>query len=412
MPKIKTKYKPLYTSKKRYFILTGGRGSGKTFGVMDLVIRLMEEVGQGILFTRYTMVSMDKTIIPLFTSYISQVADINNYNITKKGIINKRTGSFIMFSGIKTSSGDQTGNLKSLPNITTWVIEEGEDYNDEDSFTDIDDSIRSDKTQNRVIWIQNPSTQEHFIYQKFFKESYTLKTVNGFTYQSSTHEDVEHIHTTYLDNLENLDKRKVEQWEKLKESNPKKYQHKYIGAWLDKAEGVIFENWVEGEFDTSLPYGYGQDYGFSVDPTTLVKLAVDKNNKKCYWHEAYYSDKSLGTNGIYDVNINNIDNPNDLIVGDSSEDRLIFDLKRLGLNIIKCEKGSGSIKAGITSMEDYQHIITPTSHNIKKEFNNYIWNDKKSGIPIDDYNHAMDAGRYIFRKLTKNSGTWGSSKIV
>ena len=56
-----------------------------------------------------------------------------------------------MFSGIKTSSGDQTANLKTLPNITTWINEEGEDYNDEQSFEDIDDSIRTEGMQNRVI---------------------------------------------------------------------------------------------------------------------------------------------------------------------------------------------------------------------------------------------------------------------
>ena len=111
MPKISVKYRPLYTSKKRYFILTGGRGSGKTFAVQDFLIRLLEQVGQGILYTRYTMISVDKTIIPLFKEYIGKVANVNNYDITSDSIINKRTKSFIMFSGIKASSGMQTGRL-------------------------------------------------------------------------------------------------------------------------------------------------------------------------------------------------------------------------------------------------------------------------------------------------------------
>ena len=134
MPNIVSKYKPLYTSEKRYFLLTGGRGSGKTYVIQDLLIRLLEQIGQGILYTRYTMVSVDQTIMPLFVAHIESIADINNYDVTKKLIRNKRTGSFILFSGIKASSGDQTGRLKSLPNITTWVIEEGEDFNDENAF--------------------------------------------------------------------------------------------------------------------------------------------------------------------------------------------------------------------------------------------------------------------------------------
>ena len=101
MPNIVSKYKPLYTSKKRYFLLTGGRGSGKTYVIQDFLIRLLEQVGQGILYTRYTMVSVDQTIMPLFVAHIESISDLENYDITKKLIRNKRTGSFILFSGIK-----------------------------------------------------------------------------------------------------------------------------------------------------------------------------------------------------------------------------------------------------------------------------------------------------------------------
>jgi len=404
MIKINSIYKPLYTSKKRYFILTGGRGSGKTFAVQDFLIRLLEQVGQSILYTRYTMTSVEKTIIPLFAKHIELISDPKKYTITKKLITNNVTGSSIMFSGIKTSSGDQTGNLKTLPNITTWVIEEGEDYNKEQSFIDIDDSIRTKGIQNRIIWIQNPTTKEHFIYKKFFAKSHTIKSLHGFTYQQSTHKEVEHIHTTYHINITNLDAKKVQQWEQVRKENPKKYQHKYIGAWLDKAEGVIFDNWQEGEFNNSLPYCLGQDYGFSIDPTTLIKIAVDKKAKKMYWHEEIYTTDSLGTAEIYELNKSRLRAKNDLIIADSAEGRLIKDLSKMGLNIRPCKKGPGSVSAGLTSMQDYTHIITPQSTNIKTEFNNYIWNDRKAGIPIDAYNHAIDAGRYAFSYLTNKSG--------
>ena len=416
MVRIRKKYQSLYTSKKRYFLLTGGRGSGKTFAVQDFLVRLLEQVGQGILYTRYTMTKVESTIMPLFKTYIGLVSNINKYHITGTKIVNKKTGSFIMFAGIKTSSGDQTGNLKSLPNITTWVIEEGEDFNKENSFDDIDDSIRSKDIQNRVIWIQNPTTREHFIYQKFFENTYkTVEIENGgsyidgdgetkrFTYQYSTHPDVEHIHTTYYDNIENLNQLKVANWEKTKTTNPKKWEHKYGGAWLDKAEGVIFENWIEGSFDNYLSHAYGQDFGFSVDPTTLIKCAINERKKHVYLHEEFYSThlngKQMGTDDLYNVDSSRIYSQNDLIVADSQEGRTILDLQRMGLNIEECEKGPGSVKAGILALQDYQLIITPASTNIKKELNNYVWNDKKAGIPIDDYNHAIDAIRYVFRKL-------------
>ena len=404
--KINSKYKPLYTTDKRYIIVTGGRGSGKTFAVQDFLLRLLEQKGQGVLYTRYTMTSVDKTIIPLFCKHIEKVSSFDRYEITKQRIINKVTGAFILFSGIKTSSGDQTANLKTLPDITTWVIEEGEDFDNEKSFVDIDDSIRSKDIQNRIIWIQNPTTREHFIYQKFFEGNYVNQNISEagprFTYQKSIHQNVEHIHTTYLDNKENLNHEKVQQWEQTKVKNPDKYQNKYLGAWIDKAEGVIFDNWTEGDFDESLSYCYGQDYGFSTDPTTLIRVAICNKTKRVFVHEEFYQSIPLGTNDIFDVNLHRLKSKNDLIVADSAEQRLIYDLHMKGLNIEGAVKGPGSIQAGITSLLDFQIVVTPDSHNIKKELKNYCWNNKKAGIPIDDYNHAIDAIRYASNKLINN----------
>ena len=397
MPKIKSKYKPLYSSNKRYFILTGGRGSGKTYVVQDFLVRLLEQVGQGILYTRYTMSAVEKTIIPLFTKHIELVSSLKKYNITKTFIENKETGSFIMFSGIKTSSGDQTANLKTLPNITTWVIEEGEDYNKEDSFVDIDDSIRGLLLQNRIIWIQNPTTREHFVFPKFFEGNIEYREIDGVKYQHCVNPEVEHIHTTYLDNLENLDPKKVAEWRATKLSNPKKYANKYIGAWLDKAEGVIFENWTQGEFDLSLPFLYGSDWGFANDPSTLVKVAVDKKNNKLYLEEKMYG-HGMSTQQLTDV-FKRVcgDTP---IIADNSELRLINEIRANNVNINQVIKKPNSILAGIKKMKGFDIIVCGDSTNLIKELNNYCWIDRGTKtIPIDDHNHILDAVRYSLTRL-------------
>ena len=124
-------YQPLYTTDKRYILVTGGRGSLKSTTVHDFICRLTYQMGQGILFTRYTMTSATKSIIPEFIETLKRNNSEVNFHVTKDKIINLTTGSFIIFSGIKTSSGNQTANLKSLSGITTWVIEEGEDFDDE-----------------------------------------------------------------------------------------------------------------------------------------------------------------------------------------------------------------------------------------------------------------------------------------
>lgn len=164
-------------------------------------------------------------------------------------------------------------------------------------------------------------------------------------------------------------------------------------------EGAIFTNWEVGQFDTSLPYCYGQDYGFSVDPTTLVKVAVDNKLKIIYAEELLYSQSGMGTDAIYEANKRLIHKPNDLIIADSAEPRLIDELSRKGLNIRGAVKGQGSVTAGITLMQDYKLVITGT--NLKKELSNYCWNDKKAGIPIDDYNHLIDPIRYSLQSMIR-----------
>jgi phage terminase large subunit len=398
-------YQPLYTSSNRYFLVTGGRGSLKSTTIHDFVVRLTYEQGEGILFTRYTMASAEKSIIPEFKLTLSRLNVEHVFEVTKTKIVNKLTGSFIVFSGIKTNSGDQTANLKSISGITCWIIEEGEDYNDERSFDSIDDSIRTIEKQNRVIWIQNPSTKEHFIYSRWLDGSGKFIEIEGQRVTISDRPEVTHIHSWYGIATHYLSKDWLAKAERVKKENPKWYYHNYIGGWLERAEGAIFTNWITGEFDTSLPYCYGQDYGFSVDPTTLVKVAVDKKNKKIYVDECYYERKQLGTDDIAAINKSRIAKPSDLIVADDhgQQNRLVYDLARAGLNI----KGSSNYTRGaaslITQILDYQIIVTPNSNNIRKELSNYCWNDKKAGIPIDDYNHSIDALIYAYASLTQTS---------
>ena len=105
----------------RYFVVTGGRGSGKSFEVGRFISLLSFEVGHKILFTRQTMTSAHLSIIPEFQEKIDLLNLNNSFDIQKSEILNKDSGSRIIFKGIKTSSGDQTANLKSWQGVTTWI---------------------------------------------------------------------------------------------------------------------------------------------------------------------------------------------------------------------------------------------------------------------------------------------------
>lgn len=383
MIKINSKYN-LLGSDSRYFIISGGRGSGKSYSINSFLVLLTYEVGHVILFTRFTLTSAHISIIPEFIDKIETAGLHNDFYITKDEIVNTKTGSKILFRGIKTSMGTQTANLKSLAGVTTWVLDEAEELNDEEIFDKIDYSIRHNIKQNRVILILNPATKEHFIYKRFFEQK---EVQEGSTLVKK---DTTYIHSSYLDNYKNLSQSFLDQIEQIKLNNPKKYEHVILGGWLDKAEGVVFTNWKYGAFNPdNLQTSFGQDYGFSIDPTTLVEVAIDRKQKKIYLKEHLYKPK-LTTSEI--AHINKTICGNKLIVADSAEPRLIDELVKMGCRVIGTTKGAGSISAGIAIMQDYELIVE--GENIGKELNNYVYTDKGSKLFLDAWNHILDAARY------------------
>ena len=371
-------------SDSRYFVITGGRGSGKSYSVNSFLLLLTYEFGHVILFTRYTLISAHISIIPEFIDKIETAGLSEHFRITKDEIINLQTGSKIIFKGIKTSSGTQTANLKSLAGVTTWVLDEAEELTDETVFDKIDFSIRVKGIQNRVIKILNPVTKEHFIYKKFF-EGMGVEAGSNITKHNTTY-----IHTTYLDNVNNLSESFLSQIEKMKIDNTHKYNHVIMGGWLDKADGVVFTNWKFGEFNPDgLQTSCGMDFGFSIDPDTLTEVAIDKTKQKIYVKEHIYQN-GIQSHVLAPMIRERVGNK--LIIADSAEPRLIADLKHLGINIVPVKKGT--IESGITRMQDFEIIVEPNSTNIAKELNNYAYSDKSSKMYIDSFNHAIDGIRY------------------
>ena len=383
MVTLSPKYELLGTDSK-FSIVTGGRGSGKSFGVALLTLLLSYERGHTILFTRYTLRSAAISIIPEFLEKIELLGRDGDFAVTKDEIINKISGVRILFRGIKTSSGDQTANLKSITGLSTWVLDEAEELMDEDKFDTINLSVRQKGVQNRVILMMNPTTKEHWIYRRFFQERGVSGGWNG------TKEDVNYIHTTYLDNSTNLSPSYIKDIERLKRTNLAKFEHKIMGGWLDKAEGVVFQNWEFGEFNPDgLQTSFGLDFGFSIDPDALTEVAIDKTKRVIYLRECIY-EKGLQTN-VLSERLNAITDKR-LIIADSAEPRLIADLRSRGANIQAVKKGT--IESGVQMLLDYKLVVSPESSNLAKELNNYTYSDRASKLYIDDWNHLLDGIRY------------------
>ena len=392
--KTQSAYDPLYENKDKLItLITGGRGSAKSFNVGTFIERLSFEGGHKILYSRYTMTSADISVIPEFQEKIDLEGTSDFFDITKKDIINTFSDSVIMFRGIRTFSGNQTAKLKSIQGLTTFICDEAEEWNSEDDFDKLVLSIRQKGIQNRVIIIMNPTDSNHFIYKKYIEKTHKLVEIDGVKVQISTHPNVLHIHTTYLDNLENLSPQFIQEMLRMKDEEPDKYAHIAIGRWSDVAEGAIFKKFeiVDCIPDYVKKRGLGLDFGFTNDPSACVECAILDND--LYLDEHFYRTRMLSGE------ISDALKPLKLkVISESADPRLIQEISNAGILIYPVDKYPGSIKAGIDKMLGMNIKVTKRSYNLLYELRKYTWDKDKDGnyinTPIDKFNHLLDAARY------------------
>lgn len=396
-------YYPLYQDKEHFIILiTGGRGSGKSYGAATFIERLTFEIGRNaeerivhnVLYSRYTMVSAEISVIPEFLEKIDADGTNRYFRSTRKDIVNLRTGSHIMFRGIKTSSGNQTAKLKSIHGITTFVCDEAEEWTSPTEYETIMYSIRQVGLQNRIIIIMNPTDSNHFIYEKYIKDTHRIEYFDGVPVQISTHPNVLHIHTTYLDNRENLSKEFIDAAEEMKRSNPERYAHVFMGQWVDVSEGAVFKKWgIVDEFPAhAKKVAAGLDFGYTQDPSACVRCGVVGND--LYLDEEFYQKGML----IADL-VSELRRVGLMVYADSADPRLIQEIANGGVIIYPVAKPAGSIIAGIERAKDFDNIfVTRRSVNLQYELRNYVWAKDKDGryvnLPEDHDNHAVDSFRY------------------
>lgn len=181
----------------------------------------------------------------------------------------------------------------------------------------------------------------------------------------------------------------------------------YARGITGRIEGLVYRNWyvLKEDFSDKRLIGYGMDFGFTNDPSTLIELRME--NDELYVKEM-----------LYDVGFTNNDISNRLdilgisrgalIIADSSEPKSIEELRRLGWTIDGIKKGKDSLMFGINLMKGYKINVHASSKNLIKELEQYKWKIDRAGkplnVPIDDYNHALDALRYIIMHKFSKKG--------
>ena len=392
-------------SKVDTVLMSGGRDSGKSFALSCFNPIAAKDYNHRILYTRQTMSSTDNSITEALENRLEMLGYESEFELANKIYSVKDGIGKISITGQKTSVGTQTAKLKSLEDFSIFETDEGEELESYDNWKKVKRSMRARDVQTLSIIVFNPPTVDHWLYSTFYED-----VPHGF---NGIKNNILYIHSTYLDNgKENMTISNWNEYEGLRldyelylntkdkhllskkvEYNYKEYKYKILGGFRLKAEGVVITNWSLGDFNpNNLQVSYGQDYGFSNDPTTLVAVAIDKKQKKIYVKELLYK-PGLTTTQIADINKQYCGRS--LIVADSAEPRLISELQRLGCNVIPVKKPPGSISAGVMLMQDYEIIVEHNSSNIVKEFNNHVYADKGSKTYKDTYNHNVDSLRYV-----------------
>ena len=277
-------FEPLVTSEDRYKIITGSRGSMKSFSTSTLILLESDKDDGAILYTRFTLTNAEQSIFPEFDAKIEELGWRNKFHKVGNDYINLESGGRILFRGIKTSSGINTAALKSIPKLKMWVNDESEELVDETIFDTIDLSIRDAKYKLQIWLILNPTDVNHFIYRKFFKENGVFDVWNG------SKNNITYIHTTYLDN-KHISPTFHKLAEKCKAVDRAKYDNLYLGKWRKLSEGNIYHNWeriTDEEYPTHLPCWYGVDWGFANDPMAIVRLCFDPDTHTIYAKELCY----------------------------------------------------------------------------------------------------------------------------
>lgn len=394
-------YKPLFTTDARYTILMGGRGAGRsTVASQYANAKLIAPEYFRCAIMRYVLGDIRNSIYREITDRAEENGILPSLRVNDSTMTIEYGNNTINAVGFKKSSSDQKAKLKSLANYNCVIIEEADEILEED-FIQLDDSLRTLKSDIKIILLLNPPPKSHWIIQRWF--DLDNAEVKGFYVPRLKPEikDTLYIRTSYLDNIVNIAPQSLHNYERYKLTKPAHYWNMIRGYVPEVVKGKIFSGWQEIEhipFEARL-VRRGLDFGYTNDPTALID--VYQYNGGYILDEQLYR-KQMLNNQIGDF-INSIAEPDTLVIADSAEPKSIDELKLYGVNILPAVKGTGSINTGIAFIQGQKISYTKRSINLKKEYDNYAWFENKDGVTLNEpkpgYDHLMDALRYAMTTI-------------
>lgn len=360
----------------RYKVAYGGRGGGKSWAfALALVIKAMSGKYR-ILCCREYQANIRASVHQLLRDTIARYGVSKYFNVTHTEIT-CTTGSQFIFKGLFQSPNE----IKSLEGIDFCWVEEAQSVSKQ-SWDVLIPTIRKESSE---IWVSfNPDLETDETYHRFILTPRDNALVLKVNYGSNPflpqvlREEIDHCKRTDPDAYKNI-------WEGE--------CRKYSDAQIFKDKFVI-EDFITP--DDAVFY-YGADWGFSQDPSTLIRCFM-QDNVLYIDREAYAVGVELDQLPSLYRTIEGVEFAR--IMADNSRPETIKHMKRRGFNIRAAKKWGGSVADGIAILKSFDRIVIhPRCRHTADEFRFYSYKvDKLSGeiFPIieDKWNHCIDALRY------------------
>jgi phage terminase large subunit len=380
------KFAPLFEP-SRYKAFFGGRGGAKSRSFARALILKGTQEKLRILCAREIQKSIGDSVKKVLEDEIERLGLSKFYRSTLTHIFGIN-GTVFNFSGLRSN----IDSIKSMEGINIVWVEEANTVSQE-SLTKLIPTIR---TPGSEIWFSwNPEFDTDPVDAMFRGE---LPPPNAI---------IQEVH--YFDNPwfpEVL--REEMEWCKARDLDA--YNHIWLGGYKLLSEARVFKNWMVEEFVTPerIPLYFGADWGFSVDPTTLVRTWLDIPDRRIYIDYEAWSIKCEidDTPALFD---RVPESRRFRIRADSARPETISYMKRSGFRITGARKGAGSVEEGVKFLQNYDIVVHPRCRHVIDELTNYKYKvDKHTGeiLPIleDKKNHTIDALRYALEEV--RNGGW------
>lgn len=409
------KLAPLFVP-ARYKVLEGGRGSMKSWGVARALLIIALQSKKRILCAREYQTSISESVHKTLADMIVLMGLSPWYRVQKNRITASNGSEFIFIGLGDLGISSNRTKIKSYEGVDICWIEEAEGIAD----TTWEVLIPTIRKSGSEIWIvYNPNLATDATYQRFHEHP---------------QKDQVTIRMNWRDNLW-LTKELMMEKDHLFSVDAESAAHVWDGELRRHAEATIFRGkYVVEYFDTpdNSVFYHGDDWGFSQDPTALVRCfithiakgsAIEKQYIKQYpqlegvvhgdhlwidWEAWKIGCEITDTPDLFDRIPTSRRWP---IIADSARPELISYMARQGFRIEACEKWDGSVEDGIAHLRGFRmiHIHSVRCPHAAQEFRDYRFKvDKNSGmitpLIVDANNHIPDAIRYGLGKFIKRRG--------